>query len=320
MELLYRGGKYADEFLSDYIVRLSSKNGFSNVSAFKSAIKKHYSLLPSFGSYENPMGKNNRWLLEGVLRKNVRPDTIEAIRANIGGYWLNGHRTCLECYQTAPYVRFYWRLKRYRTCHVHDIKLVGMEHDELTVGNCKVIRKALISYEREDQIQWLVLLEIGFYMYELHLYHSLTKVLPNDKGTLDNLERLWRELIGGSLVGLSPQDRIEHFSNVLCRGDSDQEAMRRLIILVLTCSKETQDINHRGGSYKYAAILYKKFAELFICFDPVFKKINKQNGILSKNDVHEMCVSNVCMPLTDNRSLDENVWRLLDRSKNWFWV
>ncbi|MDO3380887.1 TniQ family protein [Gilvimarinus algae] len=299
-----------DELLSDYIERLADKNGFSGVKAFKRYLKKYYRLHPKIGVYENPKGESDRWLLEGLLRKHVSPDTIKPVRVYEGGIWLREHRKCPDCYREAPYLRFNWRLKAYRFCHLHYQKLAETNDEEASIHE-GVVLKALKYYEGTEQVQRLVLFEMSCLDYELEILSALEIMLFDISEIREKLEILRAETVAGALVGLSVEARVDYMSELLRSDAPSKDAITRLIILVLICNETTLYISYKGDSHKESCAKYKKYAAIFMGLDRVLQSVFEQDNLDSVNNIAQIRVSEIYKPIADNKKLAAGVRHLI---------
>lgn len=157
MKLLYRGKKYEDEFLTDYVQRISDKNGFSSVGKFRRVLFQYYRNNNGDVVQLRSMAVS-RVSLELLLKINIPIDHYNRWLYGSGsGRWHRVKRICLSCWNEQKYIKFYWWLKAYEKCHLHHEQLIYMsgpnEECESTNNNGKfssIIYLAIKRYSAEE--------------------------------------------------------------------------------------------------------------------------------------------------------------------------
>src|SRR5690606_22093801 len=136
-------------------------------------------------------------------------------------------------------------------------------------------------------------------------------MLSNVSEYSEKLDSLQSKTVKGALVGLSPQDRVDHMAELLCKDRSSKKAIVRLIILVIICNETTLYIGYKGNSFKECAAQYKKYAAIFMGFDPLLNTIYKQDNLDSVKNITQIDVSGVCNPIADDERLAIGVKSLI---------
>ncbi|QIL91249.1 hypothetical protein GNX18_16760 [Microbulbifer sp. SH-1] len=135
MKLLYRGDKFNDESLPDYIFRLAYWNGFDSGSRLIDLLRIHYKELAKHYFCDERLHvakKLSVWYeckvaLEFILNKSFHESELNLEIGLLIKKKYHTHWICSECWKEYAYVRFYWHSCDYRNCHVHDKRLLQVE-------------------------------------------------------------------------------------------------------------------------------------------------------------------------------------------------
>lgn len=236
MKLLYYGFKYPDEFMWDYVRRLSDINGFNNPKKLEKYIME---LGKENVEYDQYITRYSIYKagLEILLGRNISYDGSDRIRLHVDRAWDKQAKVCESCIEENDYIRFYWRVRDYSKCHYHGDKLVYSKarfrsKDIMDVERRYIyqIVKGLLS---KDGCQDKIIDEFERFQFDLALIEGIERGLYGySEWDLDynkTLHALWR----GKYVGLHVDERIEAIAKDLGHGASIKDYLIRIISLMV---------------------------------------------------------------------------------------
>lgn len=243
MKLLYRGQKRDDEFLPDYVQRMSDKNGFSSVKIFKRELIKYFKTEVDT-SHDLRYQAVSRVSLEMILNRNIPIDQYQRFYNRKRGWWHGDLRVCSSCWAIAQYVRFYWWLRSYEECHTHNEELVFV-NVELEVVNCedawsnfsKITYLIVNTYGGSEFCQSLVINELDRSKYDLNIIEGIEKYFGFDRKVISAVGKLKNQWASGFFVGQPAEKRVCAFSMVLAKHVGDKDFWRRVIVLSVMANK-----------------------------------------------------------------------------------
>jgi|GEM_PF-4231634 hypothetical protein len=146
--LPYRGNRHKHERLNDYIARISSRNGFSSIDAFKNYLNRGYSNIE--GSEYSVCFKSayrrgvpiTFFRLALALRRNLEFLDIDA-QSNV--IISKNLKVCLICYKRNQVILFYWYLDEYLHCHICKERMIKFSELNFAKDRNSVNSVSLVS-------------------------------------------------------------------------------------------------------------------------------------------------------------------------------
>lgn len=251
MKLLYRKSKYIDESFPDYLARLSYWNGFENPQVFVKRLLKLYASEYGGGPYRRTW--RAAWLkcrgaLEHILQRSIHTTQLNLVKLRRDGY--RSSRICTRCWKEKPYVRFFWRLDRYRICHIHGVSLIVVDnvtykpnampmlvnttirqadklyHHDFTALAVKMHRSSDSALERVIEEEYLLDMEKTLWLRVAEFLRGVF-LLHIDSSSI------WRWLDTGAHIGAPVWQRLEATLKNAVSENKPYEKVIRLITVIL---------------------------------------------------------------------------------------
>lgn len=116
--LIYREKPYEDELFLDYVERIGFLNGFENTPRFCRWLDNVFQRDFCEDYSEFRPDRRRQFVLSYLIGEKI--DTLELPSDSIHRRISIGRRTiCCRCFKESMYIRGYWHLYEYKTCHVH---------------------------------------------------------------------------------------------------------------------------------------------------------------------------------------------------------
>lgn len=237
MKLLYRDYKRNDEFLTDYVRRLSDKNGFSSVKKFREKLIK---FLNSQSIKNNSLTHHAvaRVSLELVLKRNIPVDEYRRFYNRKRNEWHKHLRICRSCWALEEYIRFYWWLTPYERCHLHYETLVFTNSESQNSyfdgdwGNySQIVYLIVAKHMGSEHCQTLMLNELSRSEYDLKIIKGIEQFFGFNgrvKFAVEKLKEIWAS---GYFVGEVIEQRLLYFSKVMAKYIGKEIFWLRIIAL-----------------------------------------------------------------------------------------
>lgn len=280
MKLLYRGIKQNDEFLTDYIRRISDKNGFSCVTKFRQNLIKFfkYQAVKNHSLSDHAVARVS---LELILKRNIPIDEYRRFCNRKRNEWHKHLRICRSCWAQEDYIRFYWWLTPYEKCHLHNEMLVftnsesqSFDFDGDWGSYSQVVYLIVAEHTGSERCQTLILNELSRSEYDLKLIKGIEQFFGFNgrvKFAVEKLKEIWKS---GYFVGKAIEQRILYFSRVMAKYIGEDIFWLRIIALSVFANNRGL---YLGIYYSEIGHEYSRFCHYLLSTDAVF--INYLQGL-----------------------------------------
>ncbi|BCE03466.1 hypothetical protein [Marinicellulosiphila megalodicopiae] len=261
IKLPYFSSIKKDEMLSDYLWRLSERNGFKNVDDLLEILDlKSESFNRKFCWYESIVFglKENA----GIVVKIKCFDISNMLFRDLS----NNFMVCKSCYKNDPYIRYFWRNKSYYKCHFHDEEMddlfSGREIIRFTNNKIWLFPDVNLKYEElckvliafpEIEDSYYKIIEYRVYKCNLITFYFF------------NLNK------NGILEGVGDFDVVEKFVD-----DNDFEKFSLLSLEKLFFDRMKLDFDIRYECYRKKIIF--RFRNMMVYFYEMLREFTKFNG------------------------------------------
>lgn len=246
MKLLYRAVKKEDEFVVDYIARIATKNGYKNAMFFKKILRQTVDVHQDI--QRSDLYDQAKWRigLELCLSRNVSSDEYRRVTSSKSFLWRKQPTICEKCFSTEPYIRFYWWISSYKTCHIHGSNLsdtsknpVNHQESLINFGLQALLPEILKRSFTQDNCQKVALNEIDKWQCDFKILLALKDYFVHNNLLKEILLRLEAYLCSGSLLQSEPDARISKIAEYLARSIGSYWFWLRIICLLI--------FNHKKG-------------------------------------------------------------------------
>ncbi|MEY8200178.1 MAG: TniQ family protein [Colwellia sp.] len=309
--MLYRGLNNRNESLKDYINRLSERNGYTNYKTFERAIIKEFKATHLNKNFSLSFFGKRRLSLEYIFQRNIPLDCSNMMYFRDTSVWLERPRVCKSCLAENPYIRFFWRLRLYDSCHIHGENLLdgGMPDDLVGsgfLGEKNYVVRAVKKYESYLASQRLIIDEVDTVLYEQEVIEALGFALKNNENYNARVLKVKEESLKGKYIGLGSQERIYTISEGVALGDNDVEAIVRIIVLIV-CNRRNDALFCKtkwGEGFK----LFQSYALFRLGTDRVISTvIDDIHYRATKLDSESLDVKGLMGELCDNEFLQKKL-------------
>lgn len=244
MSLIYRSSIRENESVEDYIDRLGFHNGFSSRKRFISWLddkfEKSYGCLDWYTDGDEVHYLLKSWYkrvfaLEAELESSICP-TIFLAKYRFKN--ATKKEVCVTCWSESDYIRSYWYLSEYKTCHLHNEKLVdfhgyGQHWCEKTAVEapahgmeCEhLVCSAVERYFGNNCLEY-TLLEKYKCLFEV----ELIKYVSDRRGLVEESSKMAVLDVckSGSYSQLSLEVRMDEYLGMLCERNSESDCVLRV--------------------------------------------------------------------------------------------
>jgi len=308
MDLLYRGYKFSDEFLTDYIERIAYKNGFSSVKKFKKILAKYYFKQTEEETHNLRYQAVGRVALEMILRRNIPTDEYHRFYNIKTGRWKSECQICVSCWELTQYKRFYWWLKAYDQCHIHNEALVPMNSQSLNEKGSAEVEKfhfvvmIVNKYSESEYCQSLVLDELDRAGLDKAVIEAISNYFQFNLKVSFAVEMLDSMWCSGKFLGKCADERIQLMVEVLTKCIGAHDFWLRIIALIVLSNKRGLNSNFPTSSRSSE---YVRFCQYSLGADRLVWDLQARIETLKKYDqMSEVCVKSfLCDELNMPNSL-----------------
>lgn len=291
-KLIFRGKPYEDELVKDYVERIGFFNGFENTPRFCRWLDKVFRKDFCEDYSEFRPDRRRRFVLGYQIAEKI--NEIELPSESIQGRISADRRAiCLLCFQISAYIRAYWHLNGYKTCHVHyqplsyfqgnpyeNIKLLGAIQkyrlDSKVVENCVSKLDSLNRIRDMSKcFEWSALeIDVVYGMFECLRMDGLTRV--------EGKKHVICEIQQAILVGESFSRR----SAMICTSVgryilADSGVLERLFCMLVWCAPQGNECAIRGKYVSvYSSWAVKRLFALGLHLDQWIHGISDTKAIL----------------------------------------
>ncbi len=267
MSLLYRGHKKPDEFLVDYIARMSFQNGFRLPSKFKKYLRDEVDKFFDGSGYDLFFESQWRLGLELCISRNIDIDEHRRVTSSKCFLWRRVPTICNQCFESEQYIRFYWWISSYQKCHFHDVVLPETKVNSATESQ-KVLNKVLVDKLPEllnmclshEKCQRIVVDAFEHFL-------CISKIIKGLKSYLDKDERIGKVLkdleifLSDRLLSDNGEnERILVIASFLSSKLGEYDFWMRIICMLifnhLSGLKSDFPVNQVGAKYLRVSIYY----------------------------------------------------------------
>ncbi len=236
MKLLYRGEKLDDEFLPDYVQRMSHNNGFLDVRRFKKALTKYYKVWAGGRPHRLRYQAVSRVSLELILERNIPHDEYQRFYNRKRGEWRNEPGLCRSCWDAKQYFRFYWWLRGYEQCHIHHEKLIYREvscSDGRKAVSSSLIHLIVMKYSGADLCQKKIIDELDRSIFDQKIVSGIREYFEFDRNVLAASEVILRGIATGKLIGKRADEKLQIIARLLSRYVANKDFWLRILVLAV---------------------------------------------------------------------------------------
>lgn len=267
MKLLYRSNKKSDEFIVDYIIRMSQKNGFLEPNRFKKYLRSNVENYLDGGSCYLLVESKLRLGLELSLSRNIAIDEHKRVTSSECILWRNKPIVCNKCFESEQYIRFYWWIASYKKCHIHNIDLSEARHncevkprDMLGDYLVKKLPEFLAENLNYENCQRITIDALEHSWCDFEIANGLRLYFNKDKRIAEALSSLDRFLHNQSLSNKNESERICAIASFLSSRLGEYAFWSRVICLLIfnlqVGLKSNFPVNQVAGKYLRASIFY----------------------------------------------------------------
>ncbi|MFT6872801.1 MAG: hypothetical protein ACJAVN_001813 [Roseivirga sp.] len=280
MDLLFRGRKYTDEFLTDYIERISIKNGFSNVKAFKKSLRAYYYKKTGSTAHALRYEAVGRVALEIILHRHIPVDEYYRFYFLKRGAWRKESKMCLSCWSLSQHIRFYWWLQAYDQCHIHNepLHLINPSSEpEKLNGEQDPVHRTIVmiikKYAKYESSQSLILDDVDRSSCDMKIIGGLVNHFNFSPEVNAGIRVLKTMLSSGDFLGNHADERIQLMANTLSKRIGTNEFWMRILALIVLSNKRGMDCKFPLTSISRE---YTKFCSYYMYTDGIFANLQEQ--------------------------------------------
>jgi hypothetical protein len=297
MKLLFRGVKPSDEFLTDYIERLSVNNGYDTVNIFNRALKEKY-----FDSY----AKNHslrykailRVSLETILKRNIPIDEYDRFYNQKRGHWRRSPKICRSCWSESQYRRFYWWLRGYEVCHLHNERLecdaVDFSDESEMVEDereKRFVSLLIDRYSEKESAQRLIIDEMDRCCCDKKIINSILQYFGHSQQVVNGIEQLNRSFFSGDFMGLPEDMRIEKIANTLAREVGTSKFWVRIIAFIVLDNKRGLASNFPSTVVSRGYVVCCRY---ILAVDPGICRIKSRIELMKEyREMNSVCINRI---------------------------
>ncbi|MDB6060056.1 MAG: hypothetical protein JWM78_159 [Verrucomicrobiaceae bacterium] len=292
--LIYRGIKKKDELTIDYVQRLARINGFSKIEIFENYLERTYHLNCCDSNGSSKYNKC-RIALEGILKRNIPEGCLDRIRLGKGNSWSKCVKVCKACLQKSDYIRFYWRLRNYKKCHLHGDWLIPLaeELDDFSKDDAEFekypplyIYELIDSSLDDEKCQDKIVDELEMVEYERAIIRALKLNLSLDGVYKLDFSKAFAGSASGRYLGLSAQDRVFTIVHDLDSTGLYKQVLLRVIALMICNPRREGAFCKITWREKHDD--YRRFSMLFLGSDNLLSALLYKIRDFSSLDIDEI--------------------------------
>jgi hypothetical protein len=240
MRLLYRGLKKEDEFVIDYLARIATENGYRRNSTFRQDLR----LIAEEYQSSTEISLSNQakvtFALELCLSRKIQCDEYCGMVPASNFLSRQTPTVCESCYDTDPYIRFYWWFSAYKRCHIHgnylnNTKQNTASHEQQVINKNlgMVLPELLKCSPKTHDYQKQTFNEFASCCCDLHILNTLKLFFCDNADVSEALTCLESYIQEASLLFEKIDIRLLKISKFLARYTGNYQFWLRLISLYI---------------------------------------------------------------------------------------